>query len=124
MVILPLALSAVRLPTEVKLDATTVEFRVVPVRVAALAVTVALPPSDTLVPLTVKLLLARYAFWIGDADQVPVTTLPTDVRLELTIVEFNVFPVNPLAEVLMVTEPPKLIAEPLMVILLLARYAF
>ena len=79
--ILPLALSDVKLPTDVRLDATTVEFSVVPVSVLAAAVTVALPPSDTLVPLIVRLLLARYALVMDIPCQVPLVITPTPVIL-------------------------------------------
>ena len=45
----------VRVPTEVKLDPTTVEFKEVPVRVWAFAVTVPDPPTSITVPFMVVL---------------------------------------------------------------------
>ena len=46
--------SAVRVPTEVKLDAVTVELSVLPVTVPAAAVMVILPVPSKLVPLIVR----------------------------------------------------------------------
>ncbi len=61
----------VSVPTEVREDVTTVEFKVVPVSVPAAAVTVADPPSDIDVPLTVIELLARL--------ELPIAVNPTPI---------------------------------------------
>jgi hypothetical protein len=62
-------------PTEVKLELTTVEFSVVPVRVPAAAVTVQLDPKVQVDPFTVVEALARSVF----------VTSPVAVKDEVTV---------------------------------------
>ena len=52
--VIPETVNVPSVPTDVKLDVTTVAFNVVPVNVPAAAVTVADAPSAILVPLTVS----------------------------------------------------------------------
>jgi hypothetical protein len=55
--------------------------------------------------------------------QTPVAIVPTDVKLDVTTVEFNVVPVNVPAAAVTVPDPPKLMAVPLTVTDELANWA-
>ena len=72
-VVAPETARDVKVPTDVKLDAVTLEFKVDPVSVPAAAVTVADDPREMDVPFTVKELLESLPFAIDPASMVLVT---------------------------------------------------
>ena len=91
-VILPVTSNDISVPTEVKLEPTTVAGNDVPVRVCALAVTVPLPPRVILVPLTVRLLFANLAWSRVPVEMLLALSAVSAEPLPLTLVNAPVVP--------------------------------